>query len=79
MLVDKIFVQKSQCDNLRAHLPWTRPNRPPSTCGNQGFRQMGIESVGIDKTDSTEGSVDLNAICQIEHQMFYTEENREVG
>jgi hypothetical protein len=40
---------------------------------------MGIESVGIDKTDSTEGSVDLNAICQIEHQMFYTEENREVG
>jgi hypothetical protein len=32
-----------------------------------------------ESTDSTQGSVDLNVICQIEHQTFYTEENREVG
>ena len=31
------------------------------------------------QTDSTQGSVDLNVICQIKHQTFYTEENREVG
>jgi hypothetical protein len=27
----------------------------------------------------TQRSVDLNVICQIKHQTFYTEENREVG
>ena len=31
------------------------------------------------QTDSTQGSMDLNVICQIKHQTFYTEENREVG
>ena len=30
------------------------------------------------ETDERQGSVDLNVICQIEHQTFYTEENREV-
>jgi hypothetical protein len=44
-----------------------------------GFRLQvgkGVSKSGV--TDSTQGSVVLNVICQIEHQTFYTEENREV-
>jgi hypothetical protein len=41
-----------------------------SGASGQGIR-------GNSQTDLTQGSVDL--ICQIEHQTFYTEENKEVG
>jgi hypothetical protein len=30
-------------------------------------------------TQTQESVLNLNVICQIEHQTFYTEENREVG
>jgi hypothetical protein len=41
---------------------------------------MGIELAGIDRQTQTRESVlDLNVICQIEHQTFYTEDDREVG
>jgi hypothetical protein len=43
-----------------------------SSAGGQGVGR-------IWQTDPTQGSVDLNVICQIEHQTFYTEEKREVG
>ena len=60
-------------------LPQTGPSQTPSSRGNQGFWQMGIESAEIDRQTETRKSVlDLNVICQIEHQTFYTEENREV-
>jgi hypothetical protein len=61
-------------------VPQSGPNQPPSICGNQGFGLMGIEMAGIDRQTQTWKSVlDLNVICQIKHQSFYTEENREVG
>jgi hypothetical protein len=45
-----------------------------------GSLVAGGQGVGRNwQTDSTQGSVDLNVICQIEHQTLYTEENREVG
>jgi hypothetical protein len=49
----------------------------PCLRGTGVWSQVGKELVGIDR--QTPGSVDLNVICQIEHQTFYTEENREVG
>jgi hypothetical protein len=45
--------------------------------GIRGSQQMGIESVGIVRLRQ-ESVLDLNVICQIEHQNFYTEGNREV-
>jgi hypothetical protein len=42
------------------------------------WSQVGKESVGIDR-QTGQGSVDLNVICQIEHQTFYTEEIGKLG
>jgi hypothetical protein len=46
----------------------------PLSVWNESLVQVGKESEGIDR--QTQGSVDLNVICQIEHQTFYTEKNR---
>ena len=52
----------------------------PCLCGTGLWLQVDKESAGIDRQTQTQESVlDLNVICQIEHQTFYTEENREVG
>ena len=43
------------------------------------WSQVGKESAGIDRqTQTGESVLDMKVICQIEHQTFYTEENREV-
>ena len=45
-----------------------------------GSLVAGGQSVGRDDRQMQAGEVvwNLNVICQIEHQTFYTEENREV-
>jgi hypothetical protein len=54
-------------------------SRPPSICRKLGFWIGGQESARNDKQIWPQGSVlYLNVICQIEHQTFNTEENREV-
>ena len=40
---------------------------------------MGIESAGIGVTDLTHWSVDLNVICQIEHQTFLQKKIGKLG
>jgi hypothetical protein len=48
-------------------MSWTGPSWPPSICGNQGLGQMGIEVARLGwQTDLTQGSVDLNVICQMD-------------
>jgi hypothetical protein len=49
----------------------------PLSSWNKSLEQMGKELAGIDRLDTRECGSEV--ICQIEHQTFYTEENREVG
>jgi hypothetical protein len=51
----------------------------PLSAWNESLVTGGQEVCGSWQTDSTQGNVYLNVICQIELQTFYTEENREVG
>lgn len=59
-------------------MDWSQ-SAPLNLLEKSGFRTGGQELLRNDKQIQTQGSVlYLNVICQIEHQSFNTEENREV-